>query len=339
MCVFSLFIGNFVMNNTPVINEGMGSKAYWWWPRPPPPPPPPPPMNTNCSPPHPIFIADGRLLPPGAYASVDHDCQTCNRNGMTCSNLTKSQAAAEAAAAAERARAAAAAAAAAAAQERAREAERQRIITRKKDTIRGEKDYNIYFTESVVGSRVRLFQGNTIKPGANNIVSFTINFKGVNRGHPNTGNWNQIIGLTTNYNGGDQRYLGVWICPGTNTLHIRTETEANGNDNISDCNRPLSPGIHRIDIIGITNDNLTQTYWAYDNGQLFANVNISGKQESGYNNPVYAFSSFSNFNHVSELGHNVSRLVVMTGNGNRYNPQTIVDGLNAFNDLLNRVRA
>lgn len=216
---------------------------------------------------------------------------------------------------------------------RAKVAEIQRAFSRKRTSIYEEKDYNIYFIQSVAGSQHKLLDGSSIAPGANNIISFTINFKGVNTGNPQSNNWNQIVGLTPDGNGGDQRYLGVWICPGSNTLHIRTETEANGNDNISDCNYPLSNGLHRIDIIGITNGDLTQTYWVYDNGNLFANPTIAGKRENAYKTPIYVFSSYNNFKHVSELGHVVSPLIVITGNGNM-NPQTVVNGLNAFNDQL-----
>jgi hypothetical protein len=223
----------------------------------------------------------------------------------------------------------------AAAEERAREAQRQAVINRKRDNIRNERDYNIYFAENVVGSQKKIFNGMSIVPGANNVISFMIDFKGVNRGNQQTNNWNQVVGLTTDPNGGDQRYLGVWICPGTNTLHIRTETEANGNDNISDCAHPLSVGLHRIDIIGITNGNLNQVYWVYDNGNLFANPTITGKQERGLTSPVYVFSSYNNFKHVSELGYRVSPLIIMTGNGGQYNNQLVINGLNAFYDQLN----
>jgi hypothetical protein len=223
----------------------------------------------------------------------------------------------------------------AAAEERAREAQRQAVINRKRDSIRNERDYNIYFVESVAGSQKKLLNGMSIVPGANNVISFMIDFRGVNRGNSQTNNWNQVVGLTTDPNGGDQRYLGVWICPGTNTLHIRTETEANGNDNISDCAHPLSVGLHRIDIIGITNGNLNQVYWVYDNGNLFANPTITGKQERGLTSPVYVFSSYNNFKHVSELGHRVSPLIIMTGNGGQYNNQLVINGLNAFYDQLN----
>jgi hypothetical protein len=131
----------------------------------------------------------------------------------------------------------------AAAAERAREAARQAVINRKRDSIRNEKDYNVYFVESVAGSQRKLLNGMSIVPGANNIISFMIDFRGVNPGNSQTNNWNQVIGLTADPNGGDQRYLGVWIYPGTNTLHIRTETDANGNDNISRLRPPLERGI------------------------------------------------------------------------------------------------
>jgi len=216
---------------------------------------------------------------------------------------------------------------------RAKIAELQNAINRKHANIRDQKDYNVYFIEKVAGSYHKLLGGSSITPGSNNIVSFIINFKGVNGGNPQANNWNQIVGLTPDSNGGDQRYLGVWICPGSNSLHIRTETEANGNDNISDCSYHLSVGVHRIDIIGVTNGDLSQTYWVYDNGNVFANPTIAGKRDYAYKTPVYVYSSYNNFKHVSELGHDVSRLIVITGNGNM-NPQTVVSGLNAFNDQL-----
>jgi hypothetical protein len=94
-------------------------------------------------------------------------------------------------------------------------------------------------------------------------------------------------------------------------------------------------GLHRIDIIGITDGNLNQTYWVYDNGKLFANPTIAGKQEGALKNPVYVFSSYNNFKHVSELGHKMYSLVIMTGNGGQYNNQLVMNGLNAFYDQLN----
>jgi len=226
----------------------------------------------------------------------------------------------------------------AAAARRAIEAAFQAKTNRKRDSINSAKDYNIYFVQTVAGSHQKMLGSTSISPGANNVVSFMIDFRGINGGNPQTNQWNQIIGLTTDANGGDQRYLGIWICPGANTLHIRTETEANGNDNISDCNHPLSIGQHRIDIIGITNGDFSQTYWVYDNGNLFANPTISGKTEDGLKNRIYVFSSYSNFKHVSELGHKVSPLIIMTGNGNQYNQQLIMNGLNAFYDQLNYFR-
>jgi len=324
--------------------------------------PPPPKMNNNCSPPVPILIAGGQLLGPGAYATVDHDCQTCNRNGNNCSSLTKSQqASADAAAAAalaqrqafERQQAAEAAARQAAeaaarqaadalarqqAEARQQEAQRQAVITNKRNNINSENDYVPYFIQTVSGSNQKLLLGSSIKAGANNIVSFTINFTGVKNSDQRTNNWNQIFGLSTDRNGGDQRYLAAWICPGSNTLHIRTETEANSNDNITDCNYGLSVGIHRIDIIGMTNGDLSQTYWVYDNGKLFANPTISSKRVDAFVTPVYLYSSYNGYRHVSELGHSVSSFVLVTGN-REMNPQTVINGINAFNDQLKYIQS
>jgi hypothetical protein len=173
---------------------------------------------------------------------------------------------------------------------------------------------NIYYIENINHSTDTTInnqmKGIQVKPGSSNILSFTINYSG------NTvSDWSQIIGITTNSNGADQRYFGIWVCPNSTTLHIRTSTNASSNDNISDCTYRLTKGSHRIDIITNTvfqNNQYVQNYQTYDNGNQFANGTIAVQPYGNYDFPLYIYSSYG-YKQQIQSGSSITNVIFASG--------------------------
>jgi hypothetical protein len=173
---------------------------------------------------------------------------------------------------------------------------------------------NVYYIENVEGGRqTNQLPDTQVIPGSNNILAFTLDYN-----NQTIGEWSQIIGITGFADGRDHRYLAVWVCPNQNTLHIRTATQGNSNNSISDCDRnyPLVPGINRVVIIGYTdtsrqiNGAYYQYYLVYNNKQLMTpnpvqlppQTDQNGNLYSNYNNsPVYIYSGFG-YKHITEVG-------------------------------------
>ena len=195
----------------------------------------------------------------------------------------------------------------------------------------------IYYIETLQGgTTVNQLPNIDIRPGSNTILAFTIDYNG-----QTSGNWTQIIGVTGRPDGSDHRYLAVWFCPNSTTLHIRTATVGNSNNNISDCQYALSPGTHSITIIGNSDPNSgNQTYTVYDriggsvnivaqNVSLSPQADENGKNYFKYNDKrVYIYSSFG-YDHTSKQGNRVYEVVLVTSK-NKY---TLTDADNILSDL------
>jgi len=185
---------------------------------------------------------------------------------------------------------------------------------------------NVYFVPAVYGSVTNLLPNTTINPGPNNILSFYINYSGIT-----SGNWTQIIGITTRSNGDDQRYFAIWFCPNSTNLYIRTNTTSSGDDDITSCVYSLTPGIHRIDIISNTQNNY-QYFTVYDNGNLVTNRKQMSLQayNNNYNFPLYIYSSFTWIPTIlSQVSSNVYNLLFVTSNNN-FDERTTLTQLNTF---------
>jgi hypothetical protein len=116
-------------------------------------------------------------------------------------------------------------------------------------------------------------------------VTFTMK---LNSGY--NGNWQQILGVTPYQNGSDKRIFGAWLCPWSNTVHFRTATMSNDNDNISDCNVqvPVNQYI-RFDILfNLNSDANTQHILAYQTNTSVKNSAANKVAEVNLNRPYYS---------------------------------------------------
>jgi hypothetical protein len=121
------------------------------------------------------------------------------------------------------------------------------------------------------------------------------------------GSWHQVIGVTPDINGSDQRALGMWLCPNTTNLHIRTATTTNGsnmtngNDNISDCVITLPTG-KWLNVCVIGNVNTSTSQWPYTqnwnvyiNGNIVTNTNLPRCWFPIATTKVYVMATYNNF--------------------------------------------
>lgn len=193
--------------------------------------------------------------------------------------------------------------------------------------INAQNAMNKYYIQKIEGNQKNQLPNTIVYPGSNNILSFFVDYDG-----SRNGNWTQLIGITPSSSGSDNRYLAIWLCPNNTTLHIRTSVAGDGNRSIldgnNDCGYSLTldqaqmPVTRRIDIIGNTNNN-SQTYSVYDTiykyqtrtitrptKQIGQTTTMPIQSNIRYTEPVYIYSSYNNWNHVS---FNVYNLMFITG--------------------------
>jgi hypothetical protein len=185
--------------------------------------------------------------------------------------------------------------------------------------------------------------GVEVKPGSSNILTFFIDYNGI-KGN----DWTQILGITADRNGSDQRYLAIWLYPGSSAFHIRTATSNGSNDTAigpQDGNYRLTPGTHRIDVISNTivePNNIYQLFSVYDNKNPIIENYRTGAQRNrnnqiitDYNFPLYIFSSYG-YRHQSELGTRVYDINFISGKG-PFNLNDATDALNNYYKILKQV--
>ncbi len=203
---------------------------------------------------------------------------------------------------------------------------------------------NIQYGQQLISRQSNLRKdGIEVKPGSSNILTFFIDYSGIKGG-----DWTQILGITADRNGGDQRYLAIWLYPGSSAFHIRTATSNGSNDTAigpKDGNYLLTPGTHRIDIISNTiveSNNIYQLFSLYDNkNPIIENYKTGAQRDKNnriitdYNFPLYIYSSYG-YRHQSELGANVYNVVFTSGKG-PFNLNDADDALTNYKKILNQV--
>ena len=167
--------------------------------------------------------------------------------------------------------------------------------------------------------------------------SFTVK---LNNG--SNGSWQQIIGITPSQNAEDRRFLGVWLCPNGNTLHIRTDTTDRGNDNIIDCASVSRLNIneyYRFDITSnITKDGTNKqniivimtNITNQSQPQQIANVILApSAYTKSTTQKVYVFATYSNW---VPINGTIKDVVFVTGNNQivTSNLTNAIGGLNQF---------
>lgn len=148
----------------------------------------------------------------------------------------------------------------------------------------------------------KYYNGNTCALEGNMAISFDMKI------NSSFGDWQQVIGITPDSGGSDQRVLAIWLCPGTTNLYIRTATTNNGgnstnwDDNIAGCSINLPTGQWlNVTVIGNINTNTsqypyTQNWNVYINGNLIVNTNLYRSWFPIATKQVYVMATYNNFN-------------------------------------------
>lgn len=232
------------------------------------------------------------------------------------------------------------------------EAERQRQLaiqnsdyTKHVNAINNQgSKINIQFGQELTSRQSNIRNdGMEVKAGSSNILTFFIDYNGI-KGN----DWTQILGVTADKNGGDQRYLAIWLYPSSSAFHIRTSTSNGSNDTAigpQDGKYILTQGTHRIDVISNTiveSNDIYQLFSVYDNQRPIIENYRTGAQRNRYNQiitdynfPLYIFSSYG-YRHQSELGTRVYDINFISGKG-PFNLNDANDALNNYYKTLNLV--